>query len=595
LVEQDAAKKIWLVRESALGATAVVPGQPPTWEGWEDSAVPPERLGGYLRDLRKLFQNHGLRGDLYGHFGQGCVHTRIDFELRTRRGIERYRAFVEEAADLVTSYGGSLSGEHGDGQSRGELLSRMFGPEMIDVFREFKAIWDPQARMNPGKLVDAYRLDQNLRLGTDYRPAALATEFSFREDNGSFAEAALRCVGAGLCRRMDGGVMCPSFMVTREEKHSTRGRARLLFEMTTGDVIRGGFREQAVKEALDLCLACKGCKTECPVNVDMAAYKAEFFSHYYRGRLRPRACYSMGLVHWWARWASLAPGLANFAIGTSPLDKLAKRAAGIAPERRLPRLAARTFRSGFRPGAVDGDRARPRVLLWIDTFNNHFHPRVLEAGAAVLRRAGFQVVASPEPLCCGRPLYDWGMLGLARKLLRNTLRKLAKEIEAGTPLVGLEPSCVSVFRDELKNLFPHDEDARRLSEQSLTLSELLLRDLQGPLPHVRRRALLQAHCHQRSVLSREADEELMRRMGLELEVPEPGCCGMAGAFGFEKDKYEISKAIGDRRLIPAVRKARPDTLIVADGFSCREQIAHFGGREAMHLAEVIRLGGSHES
>jgi FAD/FMN-containing dehydrogenase/Fe-S oxidoreductase len=595
LVENPAeAKKIWLVRESALGATAVVPGQPPTWEGWEDSAVSPERLGDYLRDLRKLLRAHHLKGDLYGHFGQGCVHTRIDFELRTRRGIDGYRAFVQEAADLVTRYGGSLSGEHGDGQSRGELLPLMFGSEMLEVFREFKTIWDPRARMNPGKLIDAYPLDENLRLGTDYRPAPLETRFSFHEDRGSFAEASLRCVGAGLCRRMDGGIMCPSYMVTREEKHSTRGRARLLFEMTTGDVLRGRFREEAVKEALDLCLSCKGCKTECPVNVDMAAYKAEFLSHYYEGRLRPRAAYSMGLVHWWARCASLVPRLANFALETSLFDRLARRAAGIAPARPLPRIARSPFRRGFRSDAAESTGG-PKVVLWIDTFNNYFRPSVLEAGAASLRRAGFRVVAADGALCCGRPLYDWGMLGLARKLLRKTLTALAKEIESGTPVVGLEPSCVSVFRDELPNLFPQDENARRLSSQTLTLGELFLRYPEAPLPEVRARALVQEHCHQRSVLNRDSEAEVMRRMGVDFQVPEPGCCGMAGAFGFEEDKYEISRAIGERNLLPAVRAADLDTWIVADGFSCREQIEHFGNRKASHLAELIHRGGAREA
>ncbi|MGH9332692.1 MAG: FAD-binding and (Fe-S)-binding domain-containing protein, partial [Vicinamibacteria bacterium] len=384
LERSEEAKKIWLIRESGLGSTAVVPGQHRTWEGWEDSAVHPERLGDYLRDLRKLLRKHDLRGDLYGHFGQGCVHTRIDFELRTRRGIEGYRAFVEEAADLVVRYGGSFSGEHGDGQSRAELLPRMFGSEMVQAFREFKAIWDPEARMNPGKLVDPYRLDENLRLGTDYRPMPVETHFAFTQDEGNLAEAALRCVGVGLCRRMDGGIMCPSYMVTREEKHSTRGRARLLFEMMTADVIEGRFREEAVREALDLCLACKGCKGECPVNVDMATYKAEFLSHYYEGRVRPRAAYAMGLIHWWARLLSFAPGLANFATRTSPLDRIAKLASGIAPERRVPTFAARSFRSGFRPDA-DAGRDGRRAVLWIDTFNNHFHPHVLEAGATVLR------------------------------------------------------------------------------------------------------------------------------------------------------------------------------------------------------------------
>jgi Fe-S oxidoreductase len=320
----------------------------------------------------------------------------------------------------------------------------------------------------------------------------------------------------------------------------------------------------------------------------MASYKAEFLSHYYEGRPRPRAAYTMGLVHWWARLASLAPRVANFASETSPLDRLLKVLGGIAPERRLPKLALRTFRSRFRPD-VGADRKGRHVVLWIDTFNNHFYPGVLDAGAAVLRRAGFRVVTPAEALCCGRPLYDFGMLSLARNLLRRTLTALAPEIAAGTPIVGLEPSCVSVFRDELKNLFPHDEDARRLSSQVFTLAEILGRETDAPLPRLRKRALVQVHCHQRSVLGLESDRQVLGRMGLDFELPELGCCGMAGAFGFEKDKYSVSKAIGERGILPEVRRSAPDRLIVADGFSCREQIEHFTGRRALHLAEIIHM------
>src|SRR5216683_1204715 len=293
--QPEEAAKIWMVRESGLGATAIVPGEHHHWEGWEDAAVPPEKLGDYLRDYSRLVKSYGYTTALYGHFGQGCVHNRVDFDLASREGISKFRAFVEAATDIVVGYGGSISGEHGDGQARGELLPRMFGPELMQAFREFKATWDPEGKMNPGKLIDAYRLDEHLRLGAAYNPAQPATHFTFPDDEGSFAAAALRCVGVGKCRRVDGGTMCPSYMVTHEEEHSTRGRAHLLFEMLQGQVITDGWRNEHVKEALDLCLACKGCKGDCPVNVDMATYKAEFLSHYYKGKLRPMSAYTMGL------------------------------------------------------------------------------------------------------------------------------------------------------------------------------------------------------------------------------------------------------------------------------------------------------------
>ncbi|HET7340144.1 MAG TPA: FAD-linked oxidase C-terminal domain-containing protein, partial [Methylomirabilota bacterium] len=333
---------IWTVRESGLGATARVPGAKDTWEGWEDSSVAPERLGDYLRGLRALFERYGYACALYGHFGQGCVHTRIDFDLVTAEGIRRFRAFLDDAADLVLRHGGSLSGEHGDGQSRAELLGQMYGPELVGAFREFKAIWDPEGRMNPGKIVDPYRITENLRLGTTYAPPQWPTHFTFADDDGAFSRATLRCVGVGECRREHGGVMCPSYMVTREEKHSTRGRARLLWEMLQGDVVRGGWRDRHVREALDLCLACKGCKSDCPMNVDMATYKAEFLSHYYAGRLRPPAAYAMGLIHWWARLASLMPRAANLLTHAPLVDRVAKLCADVHPQRTIPSFAPRT-------------------------------------------------------------------------------------------------------------------------------------------------------------------------------------------------------------------------------------------------------------
>src|SRR6185312_13231225 len=404
------------------------------------------------------------------------IHCRIDFDLRTTDGIAHWRAFLEEAADTVVRFGGSLSGEHGDGQSRAELLPRMFGSQLVSAFETFKSIWDPAWRMNPGKVVRPHRVDDNLRLGTGYDPPSPLTHFAFPGDEGSFAATTLRCVGMGVCRRTEGGTMCPSFMATREERYSTRGRARLLFEMLSGELRHEGWRSPAVRDALDLCLACKGCKSDCPVHVDMATYKAEFLSRYYARRVRPPSAYAMGLIHWWARAACRAPALANALLGSAGIGALARRAAGIARERRIPRFAPQTFTGSWfarrRGGAPDPRSAeRPRVILWADTFNNHFTPEVAHAAVTVLHDAGFMVTVPRARLCCGRPLYDWGMLHRAERLLLGILHELRDDISAGTPVVGLEPSCVSVFRDELVNLFPDRADASRLSTQTFLLEE----------------------------------------------------------------------------------------------------------------------------
>src|SRR5580704_9563698 len=359
------AKRVWEVRESSLGATSRVPGEPFNWEGWEDAAVEPARLGGYLRDLRKMMAAFGYKGSLYGHFGHACVHTRLNFDLQSAEGIAKYRKFVEEAADLVVSYGGSLSGEHGDGQSRAELLPKMFGPELMEAFRKFKTAWDPGWKMNPGKLIEPYKLDENLRLGADYRPWEPKTNFQFTDDNGSLAQATLRCVGVGKCRREDGGLMCPSYRATHEEEHSTRGRAHLLWEMTQGEVIRDGWRSEEVKRSLDLCLACKGCKSDCPVGVDVATYKSEFLSHYHEGRLRRRSAYAFGNIDLWARAASHAPGLANLATQLPVLRDISKLVAGIPRQRSVPAFAPETFQAWFHRTRTPGARgARKDGFGW---------------------------------------------------------------------------------------------------------------------------------------------------------------------------------------------------------------------------------------
>jgi FAD/FMN-containing dehydrogenase/Fe-S oxidoreductase len=593
ITNKDHARKIWEVRESALGAVTYVPGEPPNWEGWEDSAVAPEKLGGYLRDLSKLADSYKYRYTLYGHFGDGCVHNRLSFDLESAEGIKKFRSFMEEAADLVLSYGGSLSGEHGDGQARAELLPKMFGPELMEAFRRFKALWDPDWKMNPGKLVLPNKLDENLRLGANYKPWQPQTHFRFPHDDGSLAQATLRCVGVGKCRQYEGGVMCPSFRVTREEEHSTRGRAHLLWEMTQGEVIREGWRDPHVKSSLDLCLSCKGCKSDCPVGVDVASYKAEFLSHFHEGQWRPLSHYAFGQIDHWARIAASLPALANFFTQTPGLRDIAKSIVGISPHRQIPAFAGHSFRSWFRKrrSQKNVNSKGQSVMLWPDTFNNHFHPETAIAAVEVLEAAGYRVTLPRGHVCCGRALYDFGMLDRAKKLLLRTLKILESEIAAGTRIVVLEPSCASVFRDELRNLFPGDERAHKLSSQVVLLSEFLQKDAQDfSVSKLGRRALVHGHCHHKSLMKMTDEESVLRRLGVDFQAPAPGCCGMAGAFGFEKEKYDVSLAIGELELLPAVRNALSDWLIIADGFSCREQIQQCTGRKALHLAEVIRMG-----
>ena len=631
------AARVWFVRESALGATVFVPGEPEGWEGWEDAGVPPARLGVYLRKVTALMSEYGYRSALYGHYGQGCVHMRINFDFQTEKGRRDFREFLDRAADLVLSLGGSLSGEHGDGQARSALLPKMFGPELMQAFREFKALWDPDNRMNPGKLVDAVRVYdplENLRFGPIDGPTAhghaqpeFLTHFVLAKDGGSLERATERCVGVGACRKASGGVMCPSYRATGDEQHSTRGRARLLWEMLAGDLRQEGFQCEAVHEALDLCLSCKACKTECPVQVDMAAYKAEFLAQRYKGKLHPLQHYIFGFADRLARWGSITPALTN-AILTGPVTSpLIKRIAGVARERELPRLAARSYqrqRNSLSAGKSSAEELtsgpkgpderaemnvgakaptyQPRtyqartypagahVVLWPDTWNNYYHPQTLAAAETVLREAGFEVIVPRGHICCGRPLYDFGHLDAARRYLADVLDHMAPHIDAGRPFIFLEPSCASVFKDELPELFPKDTRATRMRELVWLLADWLAAEapdfatgrLKGA--HI----LVHGHCHHKAVFGGPKKEiALLRQAGAVVDVIEAGCCGMAGPFGFEADKFEVSKTIAGQGLLPAVEAAGPMTIVVADGFSCREQIMQLGHRRAMHFAEVL--------
>ena len=596
------AKAVWRIRESGPRAAISAPGAPPRYEGWDDSAVPPAKLGGYLRDLRALLNEYNYQAVYYGHFGHACIHMQISFDLRSEPGVRTYGEFVERAADLVVRYGGSISGEHGDGQSRGALLPKMFGPELMQALREFKSVWDPDWKMNPGKVIDAFPPTENLRLGADYKPENPPTHFRFPDDNGSFAKAALRCIGVGECRKHDYGTMCPSYMATLEEEHSTRGRAHMFFEVLQGEVLKDAWNNEDVKRSLDLCLSCKACKSECPANVDLATYRSEFLSHYYESHRRPLEAYAFGLIDRWARLASAFPRLANAGPRLPGLSTLIRRALHLAPERDLPRFATTPFRRwARRHGVAAAGNGRPTagsgrdVILWADTFNNYFHPDAAVAAYEVLGAAGFAVRVPAGHLCCGRPLYDFGMLDRAKTYLRTVMDVIGREIDAGIPVVVLEPSCASVFRDELRNLFPDDPRAGRLRNQTFVLSEFLTKHAPDFAPALRRKVLLHGHCHQKAIMKMDHEVTLLQKTGAEVHVPDTGCCGMAGPFGFSAEKIDVSKKVGERVLLPAVRQASDDTLIVADGFSCQEQIAQLAGRRAIHVAQALRLAldGNH--
>ena len=603
----EEAVSVWHVRESSLGAVVFVPGEPNRYEGWDDAAVPPERVGEYLRGIDKLMAEFGYSSPFYGHYGQGCIHMRVNFDFYSVEGVRKFREFLDRAADLVVSFGGSLSGEHGDGQARAALLPKMFGPELVEAFREFKTLWDPANRMNPGKLSDAVRVYdpvENLRhkpMEPGDEPLNPETHFVFARDHGSFEHAAERCVGVGSCRNAKGGTMCPSYRGTGEEKYSTRGRARLLWEMMAGSLREEGFESHAVLDAIDLCLSCKACKTECPVQVDMTQYKAEFLAQHYKGKLHPLRHYLFGFADKLARLGALTPAIAN-AMLTGPVTaSLFKRFAGIAAERTTPRLAGKSYTAlrGRGAGLVarEAQAAGQKVVLWPDTWNNYYHPATLKAAESVLRDAGFAVEVPEGHICCGRALYDFGFLGAARGYLANVLEKMAPQIDAGLPFIFLEPSCASVFKDELPELFPNDERAKKMSGQIWLLADWLAEKApgfaEGRLSGTR--VLVHGHCHHKAVFGGTGSEvALLRRAGATVDAIEAGCCGMAGPFGFEREKFEVSKRIASQDLLPAIELAGPETVIVADGFSCREQIRQLGAREAVHFAEALARGSKEE-
>ncbi|MDQ8702341.1 FAD-linked oxidase C-terminal domain-containing protein [Streptomyces sp. LHD-70] len=582
---------LWRIREDSSGLATRAPDGSEAWPGWEDSAVPVEHLGDYLRDLESLLARHGLQGTPYGHFGEGCVHIRIDFDHETPEGLRTFRQFMTDAARLVASHGGTLSGEHGDGQARAEFLPLVYSPEAMAAFADFKDVWDPENRLNPGILVHPRPADERLRIRPGHRPQLpLTTTLALAEDDGDLSRALRRCVGIAKCRTSSGGVMCPSYRATRDEKDSTRGRARVLYEMVQGDVVTAGWRSKEVRQSLDLCLSCKGCKSDCPVGVDMATYKAEFLHQHYRGRLRPVTHYTLGRLPLWARLAGKAPRLANAVTQNPAAAALLKRMGGIAPQRAVPLFATQRFRRWFesRPApASEGERQQ--VLLWPDTFTEFFTPEVGRAAVEVLESAGFEVLLPPDRLCCGLTWLTTGQLDAARRRLSRTLDAVDPYLRRGIPLVGLEPSCTSLFRSDGTELLAGDERARRAAEQTLTFAELLDRRApDAPFARLDTTALTQTHCHQHATLGSAADDRVLARVGVDSGRLDSGCCGLAGNFGFERGHYDVSVQVGEQALLPALRAAPDEAVVLADGFSCRTQIDQLSSRRARHLAELLR-------
>ncbi|MBB4714397.1 FAD/FMN-containing dehydrogenase/Fe-S oxidoreductase [Streptomyces luteogriseus] len=611
-------RALWRIREDASGTATRMPDGTEAWPGWEDCAVPPARLGAYLRDFRALMTAHGLRGTPYGHFGDGCIHVRIDFDLLTAPGVARFRRFSEELAELVVAHGGSLSGEHGDGQARAELLPRMYGAEMVGLFERVKGVWDPDDLLNPGMLVRPAPLDSGLRFSVLPRePVDVA--FGYPSDGGDFAAAVRRCVGVAKCRTTSvsgPGVMCPSFRATGAEEHSTRGRARLLHEMLAGDVVTDGWRSEEVRDALDLCLSCKGCRSDCPVGVDMATYKAEFLHRHYAGRRRPAAHHALGRLPEWLRAVSRTrtAWLVNALSAVPPLAWAAKRLGGLAPEREIPRLATRTFSRWWERRRAPGASAQgDLVILWPDTFTEHLSPAVGRGAVRVLEAAGLRVALPPtlrlekppvgdgrtvalDPLsllrgrgrvCCGLTYVSTGQLDRARAVMRRTLDLMEPVLETGAPVVVLEPSCAAALRTDVPELLHEDPRAARLAAKVLTLAETLERHAPGwTPPRVDRPVAGQTHCHQHAVLGDAADRRLREAALLTGELS-GGCCGLAGNFGFEKGHYEVSAACAQEQLLPSVRDAPDGTVVLADGYSCRTQLEQLAGVRGRHLAEVL--------
>ncbi|OYO20930.1 FAD-binding oxidoreductase [Enemella dayhoffiae] len=570
---------LWKIREDGAGL-AGVSLERPAYGGWEDAAVPPEKLGAYLRDFDALLKRHGLHGLPYGHFGDGCVHCRIDFPLEADGGAEAYRAFVEEAADLVASFGGSMSGEHGDGRARSALLPRMYSAEAIALMGKVKTIFDPENLLNPGVLVDPRPVEGDLRV-PQIRQKSL-----FRSDP-HLVEQVHQCSGVGKCladSTAGGQVMCPSYLATGEEKDSTRGRARVLQELVNGELVTG-WESPEVHQALDLCLSCKGCYRDCPTGIDMATYKSIATDRAFAGKLRPRAHYALGWLPRWGRLigATRVGPLVNLAGRLPGISAVLKKTAGVDRRRALPRFAAGSNRARAEAPATSG---RP-VAVWVDSFSDCFDGGDLEALLEVLVSAGWAPQVVQRNACCGLTWISTGQREGARRQLRDAVEVLHPLVAAGVPIVGVEPSCTAVWRTDALELLPDDPRVAELASGILTLAELLTRSPEWQVPDLRGvHVVAQPHCHHASVLGWKTDAALLARTGAEVTTV-GGCCGLAGNFGVEEGHYEVSVAVAEHDLLPAVRGAGAGAVVLADGFSCRLQLDELEGRSAVTLAELL--------
>ncbi|PTR22465.1 FAD/FMN-containing dehydrogenase [Rhodococcus sp. OK519] len=587
LVVDDPARAaaLWRIREDGAGLAGRSPAGKPAYAGWEDAAVPPDRMGPYLRDFDALLTEFGLTGLPYGHFADGCLHIRLDLPLDRPSGTDVFRRFLVAAAELVARYGGSLSGEHGDGRARSELLPLMYSPDALRLFGAVKHVFDPDNILNPGVLVDPRPAVADLRVPQTL-PLRRNLALAYRDDDGDFAQAVHRCTGVGKCRADitgSGGVMCPSYMATREEKDSTRGRARVLQEMVNGGLVREGWRSPEVHDALDLCLSCKGCASDCPTGVDMASYKAEVLHQSYRKRLRPASHYSLGWLPRWAAIAGRAPRLVNAMTRLPGVAPTALTLGGADRRRHVPQFATTTFRRWFAATAAERRNTGDPVVLFVDTFTDHFTPEVAMATVQVLEDAGFRPRLTPKRQCCGLTWITTGQLDAARRILGRTVTALAEE---GVPIVGMEPSCTAVLRADALELLGTD-DARAVADSTRTLAELLTgRDGWQPPDLSGTTVLAQPHCHHHAVMTWNADAELLTRAGAQVQRL-GGCCGLAGNFGVEKAHYDVSVAIAEHQLLPTIERTTPETVVLADGYSCRTQITDLARREGVHLAQLL--------
>lgn len=598
LIATDDESAIWSIREQGASATAMSldpEGIDPV-VGWEDTAVDPAQLGDYLREFKALVDRYGYTTSLYGHFGDGCIHARITFDTRSDDGVANWRSFSNDIARLVVRFGGSLSGEHGDGQAKAEFLPIMYGDELMTAFQRFKKIWDPAGRMNPGKLIDAYRMDDNLRFGPDYITPDIQTQLQFVEDPQGFARSTERCIGMGKCRAHT-GAMCPSYQATREERYSTRGRAHLLHELARGQVFANGWQDTAIADSMEHCLSCKACKSECPTQVDIASYKAEFMYRHFKDRRRPLAHHVFGRIGQWLPLLSKSPRLVN-ALQDSIGGTVAKSILGISRSKALPSLAHQTFLQWAESYAQThahvhdkhfyrfGRKSDACVVLWNDSVNSHYSPAILQSAVSVLIKVGFQVAIPRMGFCCGRPLYEYGMLDEAKASLKNILDNFYPHLPAQSRVLVLEPSCLSVFKDELLRLYPESEQACDLSNLCTTLGEFLVHQeitIKKPFEF----GILHLHCHDKSLNLAQHDRQLLQACVKRLDEVETGCCGMAGSFGMRSKTRTIGQTLFNRALKPAIKIADSNAVVIANGFSCREQIVEGTARRVLHPIEVL--------